>query len=206
MKAILKFLFIFPIVWPIKNWDAMVARRYDAKLILSSWVWISVVFFHILWVFTLIVLFSGGIDRWVHTIKPSKKFPSSGITAFAWLRTKQTKNRKHKDKMKTLLNMIRRFYGSTRYAKCSDILGNKSGGVRDANKVDWKLANGMNWANYKYLSSHRTVVRCLDRVYFFILNIYIIFLVCHCIYFPWCIVIIVSVWAVSPVHFTPCPD
>jgi hypothetical protein len=39
--------------------------------------------------------------------------------------------------MKTLLNMIRRFFGSTRHAKCSDILGNKSGGTRDSNGVDW---------------------------------------------------------------------
>jgi hypothetical protein len=45
---------------------------------------------------------------------------------------------KNTKKMKALLNMIRRICCSTRYANCSDILGRKSGGVRDGNGVDWK--------------------------------------------------------------------
>ena len=41
--------------------------------------------------------------------------------------------------MKKLLQLIRQHLtGSTRYANPSDILGRKSGGVRDTNKVDWK--------------------------------------------------------------------
>ena len=47
--------------------------------------------------------------------------------------------------MKTLLNMIRRFFGSTRHAKCSDILGLKSGGLRDGNGNDWRTqTDGVN--------------------------------------------------------------
>jgi hypothetical protein len=39
--------------------------------------------------------------------------------------------------MKTLLNIIRRLSCSTRYASCADILGRKSGGLRDSNGQDW---------------------------------------------------------------------
>lgn len=44
--------------------------------------------------------------------------------------------------MKKLINIIRwRFAKSTCYANCSDIMGRKSGGVRDNNKVDWRAPN-----------------------------------------------------------------
>jgi len=46
--------------------------------------------------------------------------------------------------MNTLKNMIRRFFGSTRYAKCSDILGQKSGGTRDLGSADWRALDGNN--------------------------------------------------------------
>ena len=46
--------------------------------------------------------------------------------------------------MKTLLNIIRRICSSTRYANCSDILGQKSGGIRDSNKVDWRTQQTTN--------------------------------------------------------------
>jgi hypothetical protein len=46
--------------------------------------------------------------------------------------------------MKKLLQLIRQhFTGSTRYANGSDILGRKSGGERDANKVDWRPQGGV---------------------------------------------------------------
>jgi hypothetical protein len=41
--------------------------------------------------------------------------------------------------MKTLKMLFTLCFGSsTCYAKLSDIKGQKSGGVRDANKVDWR--------------------------------------------------------------------
>jgi hypothetical protein len=56
-----------------------------------------------------------------------------------------TKNHNNTQKMKKLLQIIRQqLTGSTRYANPSDILGRKSGGTRDSNKVDWYAPVGSN--------------------------------------------------------------
>ena len=45
--------------------------------------------------------------------------------------------------MKILKMMFTMCFGKrSSYAKLTDIKGNKSGGTRDANKVDWRQANG----------------------------------------------------------------
>ena len=44
--------------------------------------------------------------------------------------------------MKNLYSKVQQLLFGTRFAKSSDILGNKSGGVRDSNKVDWRASNG----------------------------------------------------------------
>jgi len=55
----------------------------------------------------------------------------------------QHKTNKNQQKMKTLKMLFTMCFGSsTCFAKLSDIKGNKSGGVRDGNKVDWRSSNG----------------------------------------------------------------
>jgi len=45
--------------------------------------------------------------------------------------------------MKTLKMLFTMCFGSSNcYAKLTDIKGNKSGGVRDGNKVDWRSTTG----------------------------------------------------------------
>jgi len=47
------------------------------------------------------------------------------------------------------MKTIRRFVSQLmtnriRHASCADIMGDKSSGMRDANKVDWRNLNGTN--------------------------------------------------------------